>query len=206
MKTVSLSGSLRAGVGSKDAAELRAKGHVPCVIYGGKEQIHFHVDERQFKPIIFSPDACIVSIQVEGKEYKTILQASQYHKITDKLIHADFMELSENKPVTMDIPVKLHGQSQGVKDGGRLVLKLRKLKVSGLISKIPQYIDINIENLKIGKSVTPADIKIEGVTFNHPATISIVSVATTRNVAEEAPAAAPAAAAAAPAAAPAAKK
>jgi large subunit ribosomal protein L25 len=201
MRTVSLSGSLRTNVGSKDAAELRAKGHVPCVIYGGKEQIHFHADERQFKPIIFTPEACVVNINLDGKEYQAILQASQYHKITDKLIHADFLQLIEGKPVTMQIPVKLHGQSQGVKDGGRLVLKLRKLAVTGLVSKIPQFIDINIENLKIGKSVTPADIKIDGVTLNHPSNISIVSVLTTRKAVEEEK---PAAAAAAPAAAPAA--
>ena len=152
--------------------------------------------------MLFRSEACVVNINVEGNEYQAILQASQYHKLTDKLIHADFLELQEGKPATMQIPVKLHGQAQGVKDGGQLALNLRKLKVTGLISKIPQYIDINIENLKIGKSVTPSDIKLEGVTLNHPSNISIVSVLTTRKaVEEEKPAAATPAAAAAPAAA-----
>ena len=185
MKTVSLSGSLRTNVGSKDAAQLRAKGHVPCVIYGGKEQIHFHVDEREFKPIIYTPEACVVHISVEGKEYKTILQAAQYHKLSDKLIHADFLEILAGKPVTMAIPVKLHGQSKGVKDGGKLVQKFRKMNLRGPIEKMPQNIDINIEELAIGKSITPAEISIDGVTFLHPSNISIVSVAATRNVVEE---------------------
>jgi large subunit ribosomal protein L25 len=204
MKTVSLSGSSRANVGRKDATSLRAKGHVPCVIYGGKEQIHFSADIRSFKPIIYTPEACVVNISVEGKEYKAILKDSQYHKLNDHLIHADFIEIIDGKPVTMEIPVKLHGQSIGVKDGGKLVTKLRKLKVKGPIDKMPQNIDINVENLAIGKSVAVADIKVEGVALLHPANISVVSVVTTRNVAEETPAAG--ATAAAPAAAAAAEK
>lgn len=193
MKTVSLSGSLRANVGSKDAAELRAKGQVPCVLYGGKEQVHFYADVRAFKPVIYTPDACFVNIELNGKTYKAILQDSQYHKITDTLIHADFLEIVEGKPVALEVPVKLHGQSQGVKDGGRLVQKLRKLKVSGLADKLPQNIDINIENLGIGNAITAGDIQIEGVTVMHPKNITIVSVQTTRAVVEETKEAAPAA-------------
>ncbi len=194
MRTVSLSGSPRANVGRKDAADLRAKGHVPCVIYGGKEQIHFSVDEREFKPIIFTPEACVVNISVDGKEYRTILQDSQYHKINDKLIHADFLQILEGKPVSMQIPVKLHGQSAGVREGGRLVQKLRKLTVKAMIDRMPQYIDLNIDNLNIGKSITVGDVKIDGVTLMHPSNISIVSVQTTRNVVEETPGATTAAA------------
>jgi large subunit ribosomal protein L25 len=204
MRTVSLSGSPRANVGRKDAAELRAKGQVPCVIYGGKEQIHFFADERAFKPVIYTPDACIVNISVAGKEYKAVLQDSQYHKLSDKLIHADFLEVVAGKPVAIQVPVKLLGQAQGVKDGGRLVLKLRKVKVSALEDKLPQTIDINIEPLTIGKGVNAGDINIEGVTLLHPKNISIVSVEVTRNVVEEVKTAAVTTAAATPAAVPAA--
>ncbi|MFN5183186.1 MAG: 50S ribosomal protein L25 [Bacteroidota bacterium] len=189
MRTVSLSGSLRTNVGSKDAAQLRAKGLVPCVVYGGKEQVHFSVEERQFKPIIYTPEACVVEINVDGKQFKTVLQDSQYHKITDQIIHADFLEILPGKAVTMAIPVKLHGQSKGVKDGGKLVQKFRKMNLRGLIEKMPQNIDINIEDLAIGKSITPADISIDGITILHPSNISIVSVASTRNAVEETPAA-----------------
>ena len=115
MKSVTLSGSLRANVGKVDAKATRLKGFVPCVIYGGNEQIHFEADERAFKPVIFTPNAHIVEIDLAGKKYRTILQEAQYHKVNDKLIHADFLEIQEGKPVTANIPVILTGQSDGVK-------------------------------------------------------------------------------------------
>jgi len=209
MKSVSLSGSPRANVGKVDAKAVRAKGHVPCVIYGAGEQIHFSADIRHFKNIIFTPETNLVNIEVGGKTYKTVLQEAQYHKINDKLIHADFLQVSEDKPVTVSLPVKTIGTSEGVKAGGKLTLKLRKLKVRGLISKLPEFIELNIEKLAIGKSISAGDVNIEGITLLHPKNISIVSVDTTRAVVAEEPAAKPAAAAAAPAAkaaAPAAKK
>jgi large subunit ribosomal protein L25 len=190
MKTVSLSGSPRANVGKSDANALRAKGHVPCVIYGGGEQIHFSADERAFKDIIYTPKTNIVDISVDGKNYKTVLQESQYHKITDKLIHADFLQIVEGKPVTVQLPVKTIGQAEGVKDGGKLYVRLRKLKVKGLINKLPESIDLNIEKMTIGKSIAAGDIKIDGVTVLHPKNVSVVSVQVTRAVAvEETPAA-----------------
>jgi large subunit ribosomal protein L25 len=145
-----------------------------------------------------------------GKKYRTILQEAQYHKINDKLIHADFLQVTEDKPVSVQIPVKTVGQSEGVKAGGKLVVKLRKLKVRGLISKIPEFIELNIEKLAIGKSISAGDIQVDGLTLLHPKNISVVSVQTTRNVVvvEEAKTATPAAAAktAAPAKAAPAKK
>lgn len=192
MKTVTLSGSSRANVGKVDAKELRAKGHVPCVIYGGKEQIHFHADERAFTPVIFTPNAHIVEVNLDGKVYKTVLQEAQYHRINDKLIHADFLEIIDGKPVTVEIPVRLNGQSEGVKKGGKLVLKLRKLKARGLANVLPDYIDINIEKLDIGSSVAVGDINIDGVTLLNAKNVSVVSVQTTRAAAAADAAAAPA--------------
>ncbi len=185
MKTVTLSGSLRANVGKVNATALRRSGHVPCVIYGAGEQIHFSTDERNFKNIIFTPNTNLVEIAVEGKTYKTVLQEAQYHKITDKLIHADFLLVDETKPVTVQIPVKTIGQSEGVKAGGKLVLKIRKIKVRGLVSKLPESIDLNIEKLSIGKSISIGDIQLEGLTLLHPKNISVISVQTTRNVVTE---------------------
>lgn len=182
MKTVQLSGSPRANVGKVDAKALRDKGHVPCVIYGAGDQIHFSADERAFKNIIFTPETNIVEVEVAGKKYRTILQEAQYHKINDKLIHADFLQVTEDKPVSVQIPVKTTGQSEGVKAGGKLVVKLRKLKVRGLISKIPEFIELNIEKLAIGKSIAAGDIQVDGLTLLHPKNISVVSVQTTRNV------------------------
>ena len=201
MKTVSLSGSPRANVGKTDAAALRAKGMVPCVIYGSGEQIHFSADIRHFREIIFTPETNLVNVEVNGKTYKTVLQEAQYHKINDRLIHADFLQVSEDKPVTVHLPVKTNGVSEGVKAGGKLNIKLRKLKVRGLISKLPEYIDLNIEKLVIGKSISAGDINIDGISLLHPKNISVVSVDTTRNVVAEEPVAAKTPAAATPAAA-----
>jgi large subunit ribosomal protein L25 len=200
MKTVSLSGSPRANVGKSDANALRAKGQVPCVIYGSGEQIHFSADERAFKDIIFTPETNIVDIAVDGKNYRTVLQESQYHKVTDKLIHADFLQIVDSKPVTVHLPVKTVGQAEGVKDGGKLYVRLRKLKVKGLINKLPQRVELNIEKLSIGKSIAAGDINIDGVTVLHPKNVSVVSVQVTRQVAVEETVAAPVAGATTPAA------
>ncbi len=115
MKIVTLSGSPRANVGKVDAKHLRNAGKVPCVLYGGKEQTHFSADERDFKHIIYTPEVCFVEIDMNGKKTKAILQEAQYHKTSDKLIHVDFLEIIEGKPVTMSVPVKLHGQSERCK-------------------------------------------------------------------------------------------
>nr|MCU0361356.1 50S ribosomal protein L25 [Bacteroidia bacterium] len=132
MKTVKLSGSPRANVGKVDAAALRAKGQVPCVIYGAGEQIHFSADIRDFKDIIFTPETKIVNVEVAGKSYKTVLQEAQFHRLNDQLIHADFLQVTEDKPVAVFLPVKTTGSAEGVKAGGKLVIKMRKLKVRGL--------------------------------------------------------------------------
>lgn len=185
MKTVSLSGSLRANVGKVNAKAVREKGNVPCVIYGGKEQIHFEADIRAFKPVIFTPNAHIVEIDLGGKVYKTVLQEAQYHKINDKLIHADFLEIQEGKPVTANIPIVITGQSDGVKKGGKLVLKMRKLKVRGIAATLPDTISIDITKLDIGDSIAVGDIVVEGATLLNAKNVSVVSVTTTRAVAAE---------------------
>ncbi len=207
MKIVTLSGSPRANVGKVDATLLRNTGKVPCVLYGGKEQTHFSADETAFRHIIYTPEVCFVEIDINGKKTKAVLQEAQYHKISDKLIHADFLEIVATKPVVMNVPVKLKGQSEGVKAGGKLNFKQRMLKVRGLADKLPGQIDIDITNLTIGKGVSVGDVKIDGVEVLNPKNISVVSVNMSRNVVEETPAAAPKAAApaAAPAAAAAAK-
>jgi len=192
MKSVTLSGSLRANVGKVNAKAVREKGNVPCVIYGGKEQIHFEADIRAFKPVIFTPNAHIVEIDLDGKVYKTVLQEAQYHKINDKLIHADFLEIIEGKPVTANIPVVLTGQSEGVKKGGKLVLKMRKLKVRGIAAQLPDAIEVSISALDIGDSVSVGEIVIEGATLLNAKNVSVVSVTTTRAVAAETKAATPA--------------
>lgn len=202
MKSVSISGSPRANVGKKDATALRNAQQVPCVLYGGKEQIHFAVLSADFRNLIYTPDVNVVDLEIAGKKYNAILQEAQFHKIYDQLLHVDFLEITPGKPVTMNIPVKTTGTSPGVRAGGKLVKKLKTLKAKGLVEKMPDTINIAIDAMEIGHSVRVEDIHIEGLTFLNASNITVVGVETTRVVAAEEAKAAPAAGAkaAAPAA------
>jgi large subunit ribosomal protein L25 len=159
MKTVSLSGSPRENVGKKDAKSLRKEGQVPCVIYGGGEQLHFSFDERHFQKIVFTPEACFVEIELSGKKHLTILQDIQYHPVSDKILHADFLQIIEGKPVKLEIPIRLEGVSPGVLLGGRLAQKLRKVPVKALAENMPQEILLNISKLKIGDKIKASQVK-----------------------------------------------
>lgn len=201
MKSVSISGSPRANVGKKDATALRNAQQVPCVLYGGKEQIHFAVLSSDFRNLIYTPDVNVVDLEIAGKKYNAILQEAQFHKIYDQLLHVDFLEITPGKPVTMNIPVKTTGTSPGVRAGGKLVKKLKTLKAKGLVEKMPDTINIAIDEMQIGQSIRVEDIIIDGLTFLNASNITVVGVETTRvAAAEEAKAAAPGAKAAAPAA------
>jgi large subunit ribosomal protein L25 len=210
MKSVSISGSPRANVGKKDATALRNAKAVPCVLYGGKEQVHFSALVADFKDLIYTPHVNTVNIDIEGKKYNAIIQEAQFHRVNDSLLHVDFLEIVAGKPVVMNIPVKTTGTSPGVRAGGKLNKKLKTLKVRGTVDKMPDTIDIAIDSLEIGGSVRVSDIKIDGLTMLDAPNVTVVSVQVTRAVAADAAAAAattakPAAAAAKPAAAPAKK-
>jgi len=204
MKSVSISGSPRVNVGKTDATALRNAKQVPCVLYGGKEQVHFSVLEADFKNLIYTPSVNTVNLDIAGKKYNAILQEAQFHSVKDNLLHVDFLEIVAGKPVTMNIPVRTTGTSPGVRNGGKLNKKLKTLRVKGLVEKMPDTIDVAIDNLEIGQGVRVSDIKLDGLTFLNAQNITVVSVQITRAVAAEA--AAPAAPAAAKAAAPAAAK
>jgi large subunit ribosomal protein L25 len=188
MKTVSMSGSLRANVGKKDAKALRSAGLVPCVIYGGKEQIHFSTPETSFKPIIFTPDVCFVEVNLDGKKYLTILQDIQYHKVSDSVLHADLFEMSDDKEITLPVPVVYQGSSPGVLLGGKLVKSIRKIKVRALPKDMPETLTIDLSKLEIGDMVKIGAIEAKGFTIVDNANTTVCMVKTTRNVAAEAPA------------------
>jgi len=143
----------------------------------------FFIPELAYRHTLYK--GFFVEVNLDGKVYKTVLQDAQYHKITDVLIHADFLEIQEGKPVTANIPVVLVGQSEGVKKGGKLVLKLRKLKARGIAAELPDSIEINISKLDIGGSISVGDIQVEGATLLNAKNVSVVSIATTRAVAAE---------------------
>ena len=195
MKTLALTGSPRKSIGRTNAHSLRREGKVPCVLYGGKDIVHFEAIEKDFKSLVYTPDVHMIKLDVGGKQVDAILQAIQFHPITDKIMHVDFLEVVGEKPVTMDIPVKLNGTSVGVKEGGKLLKKLTRIRVKAPISKIPGTIDLNIEPLKIGDYIRIKDLKYEGVTFLHEQSVTVVAVKVTREVVEEVTPAAAAAAA-----------
>ena len=180
MKTVSLSGSPRENVGKKDAKALRKKGMVPCVIYGGEKQLHFFLDERDFAKIVYTPETYLVNFNFDGDEVEALLQDIQYHPVTDKILHADFLEAFTDKPLKVAIPVHPIGDSPGVIKGGSLNLILRKLLVRGYVKDIPDGIDIDISGLDIGDSVKISDLNVDKLTFLEPENRVILSVKVTR--------------------------
>ncbi len=200
MKTLALSGTQRKAIGRTNANSIRREGKVPCILYGGKDIVHFEATEKDFKPLVFTPDVHMIKLDVGGKQVDAILQAIQFHPVTDKIMHVDFLEVMGDKPVVMDIPIKLNGTSVGVKEGGKLLKKLTRIRVKAPISKIPGTIDLNIEPLKIGDYIRIKDLKYEGVSFLHEQNVTIVAVKVTREVVEEVTPAAAAAAAVAGAA------
>lgn len=188
MKTVSLSGSLRENVGKKDATDLRRQGKVPCVLYGGQEQIHFFIDERDAKKLIITPNVYIVKLNIGGKEVKAIVQEAQLHPVTDRFTHLDFIEVIDGKPVKVKLPIKLEGFSIGVRNGGKLRQNFRKLTVKGLEADLPENITVNIEKLRIGGKIRVSDININGVELLDASTAVVVAVQMARgaaNVEEE---------------------
>jgi large subunit ribosomal protein L25 len=182
-----MSGSLRANVGKKDAKKIRSEGQVPCVIYGGKDQVQFYMNDRNFEDIVFTPEVCFIKITIDGKEYDVVLQDIQYHPVTDSILHADFMELSPERHIVMNIPVKITGTAPGVLKGGKLDQKLRKLKVKALPEFMPDFINVSIDGMDIGNAVKVADIPSENISLLDNKNNVIISVKVTRAV-EETPA------------------
>ncbi len=164
MESISISGSKRKSLGKADAKAARNEGLVPCIVYGGKEEVHVQIDERAFNKLVFTPDQYIVNLDVDGTAYSVILKAIQYHPVTDRIIHVDFQELA-GRAVKMTLPILTKGQSKGVLAGGRLRVVRRNVKVQGLPEKMPSTIELDISGLGIGKSIKIGDLKIPGITF-----------------------------------------
>ena len=163
MKTFELTGSKREGTGKKAAKAYRKELLVPCVLYGGDEVVHFTVTKEGIRKLIYTPEVFVVDLSVEGKKYVAILKDSQYHPVSDELLHADFQQIFEDKPVIIDIPIVLEGLAQGVKDGGKLSMDMRKLKVKGLYKNFPEKLVINIENLALGKTVQVGNLNFKNL-------------------------------------------
>ncbi len=180
MKTVVIEGQLREGTGKKVARTLRAQGLVPCVIYGGKEEIHFTAPILAFRSVVYTPEFLIVEINVNGKSYRTILKDLQFDVVTDTLSHADFLELVDDKKVIANLPIKVVGQSVGVKAGGRLVVKMNTLKVRTLPKHLVEFLEVDITNLQLNGNIRVEDVKVDNAEVLMPARQPVASVVMTR--------------------------
>ena len=180
MKSIAISGAPRENVGKRDAKELRYQAKVPAVLYGGPTQTHFAVSAADLRPVVYTPDVHFIDIEVAGVKTQAIIQDIQFHPLTEQIIHVDFLQLDPKKPLTMEIPVKLTGTSPGVKTGGKLVLKLRKLRVKALPKDHVDTIDVSISELEVGKSVRVSDLSFDKLTIVNAQEDTIVSVTTSR--------------------------
>ena len=184
MKSVSISGSIRENVGKKDAKAQRKMGLVPAVLYGGEKQLPLLVKELEMNNLIYSPEVRYVELNVEGKVYKATVQELQFHPVTDKLLHVDFLESVPQRDVTIAIPVKIIGTAPGVLRGGKLSKKVRKVRVRGKLEDIPEYITVDISNLDILDTIRAGQIQLDKVEIVDVPSMIIVSVLSSRNVSE----------------------
>ncbi len=185
MKTIEIKGSLRTELGKKSSKIVRKEGNVPCVIYGKEQNVHFHAHENTFKNLIYTPDAHLVNLDLEGKEYKVVLQDIQFHPVSDKITHIDFIEVFDDKPLVISLPIKVTGDSVGVKAGGKLRIKKRHLKVRGYVNDIPENLPIDITDVKIHHSVKVGDLTYDKIELIDPKITTVLSVATSRVVTKE---------------------
>jgi large subunit ribosomal protein L25 len=176
MKSIVLEATLRTDNGKKAANHLRKTGEVLCNLYGGEQAIAFSAPYNSFTPIVFTPDFFKVEVKLDGKSYTALVKEIQYHPVTDKLLHIDFLELIPNKEIFADIPVILTGQAAGVKAGGKLVQKLRKVKVKATPENLVDKIELNVENLKLGKSIKVRNISQANLTIMNPGSVPVASV------------------------------
>jgi large subunit ribosomal protein L25 len=182
MKTVALTGEFRPSLGTKDAKTLRNEGKVPCVLYGGGEVLHFFVYAPDFNALVYTPNTYKVQLTIEGKKYLAVLQDMQFHPVNETILHADFLAVDENKSVVVSIPIKVTGNSPGVRAGGKLIQKIQRLKVRGTINKIPDAVIVPIDTLDIGQSIKVKDLDISGIEVLDAKENAVVSVKITRNV------------------------
>jgi large subunit ribosomal protein L25 len=180
MKSIAISGSPRENVGKRDAKELRYQALVPAVLYGGPTQTHFAVSAADLKAVVYTPVVHFIDLQIAGVTSQAIIKDLQFHPLTEQIIHVDFLLLDAKKPVTIEIPIKLTGSSSGVKAGGKLVQKLRKLRIKALPKDHLDAIEVSIEGLEVGKSVKVAEISLPNLTITNAKEDTIVSVTTSR--------------------------
>lgn len=189
MKSVQIKAEVRTQTGKKEAADLRRAGRVPAVVYGGNEVLHLSVDEREVNSLLYTPEVMIAEIEAGGKTVRAIVQEAQFNPVTDQTNHVDFIEVTDDKPVKVGLPIRAIGNSVGVRAGGKLKVVMRKLKVKGLAAQLPDFIDVDITDVNIGQTFRVKQVNIEGVELLDPKDNVICTVAATRASRQESAAA-----------------
>ena len=182
MKTLAISAKTRNGTGKTDSKALRNQGNVPCVLYGGEKQVCFYAHENDFRSLVYTPDVFIVELDIEGEKYRVIMQDLQFHPVTDKLLHLDFLQIFDDKEITMTIPVHLKGMAIGIRNGGVLSFRRRKIITRAIPGNLPDYIEINIEDLDIGQSIFIKDLRVDKYSFLAADNAVVVGVRTAREL------------------------
>ena len=180
MKTLQISAVSRIDYGKKAAKAVRREGMIPCVLNGAGQAISFSVDVKAVKPLIYTPASYIVELTVEDKTYQAVMREVQFHPVREEILHIDFYQIQPGKPVAIAIPVRLTGNAEGVKVGGKLVLSARKLVVSAPVEMLPDEITVDVTSLGVGKTIFVGDLEIEGLKFLTPATTAVCAVRVTR--------------------------
>ena len=186
MKEFALNGQKRETVGKKASKLLRKEGLIPCNLYGesvvdGKPvAMSFAIPMAELRKVIYTPTVYVMNLNIDGESHKAVIKELQFHPVTDAVLHVDFYEVSETKPITIGIPVKLNGLAQGVRDGGKLNLSIRKINVTAPYGRIPEVLDIDVTALELGKSIKVGELSFEGLELATPAEVVVCSVKTTR--------------------------
>jgi large subunit ribosomal protein L25 len=190
MKAINIEGTVRSNIGKKSTGDLRKSGNIPCSIYGGESNVNFYAPKTAFKELVYTPEFYAANISVSGKVYNCVMQDIQFHPITDQILHIDFRELNPEKKITVELPVKLEGAPVGVREGGKINQRMKRLRVRLLPKDLVEHITVKIDHLGLGKSVRVGEMSLDGVEFLNAPHIPIVSVLVPRIEKEEAPAAA----------------
>ena len=180
MKTFDIKGTKRECGGKKVAKELRRNGQVPCIVYGGEKEITFSVPEVDFRGLIYTPNVYLVNLTVDGETMQAILKDIQFHPVKDNVLHIDFLEVNDKKPVVIEVPVKLEGHAAGVKAGGKLSLSMKRLKVKAVYTEVPEQLVINVDDLGLGKSLQVGDLHFEGLELVNAKNAVVCAVQLTR--------------------------
>ena len=187
MKEINVKGQLRETTGKKASKLMRKEGLVPCNIYGEEKDekglpkaLSFAVPFTELRKAVYTPHVYVLALNIDGEEHKAIIKELQFHPVNDSLLHADFYEVNEDKDITVGIPVKLNGLAQGVRDGGKLNLSIRKIDVTAPYKNIPELLEIDVTNLGLGKAIKVGELKFEGLTLATPAQVVVCSVKETR--------------------------